>query len=52
MSTWEKFEELRELLGDEVMLNAVYQYFGDWGMEECVSSIAADYDVSFDDEEE
>lgn len=52
MSTWDKFEEMREVLGDETMLDAVYQYFGDWRMEECVESIATDYDFSFDDEEE
>ena len=52
MSTWDKFEEMREVLGDKRMLDAVYRYFGDWGMEKCVASIATDYDFSFDDNEE
>lgn len=50
METWEKFEELCATLGYDTVANAVYQYFGDWGMEECVESIATDYDIDLGEE--
>lgn len=52
MEAYEIYELLKEELGTEDLLEAVYQYFGNWGMEPCLRSIASDYDIELEPEEE
>lgn len=52
MEAYEIYELLKEELSTEDLLEAVYQYFGNWGMEPCLRSIASDYDIELEPEEE
>ena len=52
METYEIFELLKEELGADDLLDAVYQFFGGWSMEDCLRDIASDYDIELEPEEE
>jgi len=52
MKAYEIYELLKEELGTEDLLDAVYQYFGGWSMEDCLRDIASDYDIELESEEE
>lgn len=45
MEYWEKFEKLREILGDETVLQEVANYFTADQIDEFCDSVANDYDV-------
>lgn len=49
MSTYEKFEQLREIFGDASLLKELYEYFGSFDIENAIESIANDYDIEFAD---
>lgn len=49
MEYWEKFERLREILGDETVLQEVSMYFTSDQIDEFCDSVANDYDVEFED---
>lgn len=51
MSTYERFERLREILGDEELLENVYRYFGDWEMQDCIESIETDFEIVGEEDE-
>lgn len=50
-ATYDKFQRLVEILGEKEMLENVYKYFGDWKMEDCIQSIATDYDIHIQEED-
>lgn len=52
METWQMLEILKEELGAETLLQEVFNYFGNWDMEDCFKSIAKDYEVELELEEE
>lgn len=45
MEYYEKFEKLREILGDDQVLNEVLNYFSSDQIDEFCDSVASDYDV-------
>ena len=45
MEYWEKFEKLREILGDETVLQEVSNYFTADQINEFCDSVATDYDL-------
>lgn len=45
MEYWEKFEKLREILGDETVLQEVINYFAADKIDEFCDSVANDYDI-------
>lgn len=48
-----KLEELMiEELGYETLYNNVSGYFGQWQMEDCLKSIANDFDIQLEEEVE
>ena len=51
MEYWEKFEKLREILGDETVLQEVTNYFTADQVNEFCDSVATDYDVENEFEE-
>ena len=52
MEYWEKFEKLREILGDETVLQEVSNYFTADQIDEFCDSVATDYDVEDEFNEE
>ena len=44
MEYWEKFEKLREILGDEIIFENILNYFTSDQIDEFCDSIATDYD--------
>ena len=51
-ATYDKFQRLVEILGEKEMLENVYRYFGDWKMEDCIQSIATDFDIHIQEEDD
>ena len=45
MEYYEKFEKLREILGDETVLQEVINYFTVDQIDEFCDSVATDYDI-------
>jgi len=45
MEYWEKFEKLREILGDETVLREVTNYFTSDQIDDFCDSVATDYDI-------
>lgn len=50
MTGYDKLSELIEQLGEETVINELYNYFGDWDIEKAVDSISNDYDLNYYDE--
>ena len=45
MTTYEKFEYLKEALTTDILLQELYNYYGEWQIESALDSIATDYDM-------
>ena len=52
MEWYEKFEKLREILGDETVLQEVSNYFTSAQIDEFCDSVATDYDIENEFENE
>lgn len=52
MEYWEKFEKLREILGDETVLREVTNYFTSDQIDDFCDSVATDYDIENEFNEE
>ena len=52
MEWYEKFEKLREILGDETVLQEVSNYFTSIQIDEFCDSVATDYDIENEFENE
>lgn len=50
--TWERFENLKEILGESTLLDAIYEYFGGWKMKEAIDSIETDYDINQEEDDD
>ena len=48
----EIYEVLLDEFGAVYLIDEIYNYFGGWGMEDCLRSIASDYDIDLDEEDE
>lgn len=49
---YEIYEVLLDEFGAVNLIDEIFNYFGSWGMEDCLRSIASDYDIALDEEEE
>lgn len=46
MTTYEKFEYLKKALTTDILLQELYNYYGEWQIESAIESIATDYDMT------